>query len=270
MDLRTTSFTIFSLLVRPFSDRLRLGEGGLIIFNLAHSIASRAPVAAILIETLVSFLVLCVLYGYNDYVDAEKDLLNPKKDKDFIEMILSHRVLFKWLIILVNIATIAAAWVWLRWQTALCIVLLYVINLLYSLRVKSIPLADIVIVSLWGGLYVCISGVFHWQVALAAGLMVGIAHFFQIVTDHDTDSQNSVQTSAVAMRGWEASLLFILCAILTFVIYLNQLSPLFAVLGVLPFVFFISGRRVTFSWYASRVVFFVLWLGILSSMYAAV
>lgn len=270
MHSRVSIYTVFNLLVRPFSNRLRLGEGGLVIFNFVHSVASHAPLAAIFIETLISFLVLCVLYGYNDYIDAEKDLLNPKKNKAFIESILSHRILFKWLIITVNIATIAAAWVLLHWQTAVCIALLYIINLLYSLKVKSIPLADIVIVSLWGGLYICIAGTFHWQIALAAGLMVGIAHFFQIVTDHDTDSQNSVQTSAVALRGWEASLLFVLCTILSLVVYLNQAGPILASLGLLPFVFFVSGSRVTFSWYASRIIFFVLWISILRSIHASV
>jgi 4-hydroxybenzoate polyprenyltransferase len=262
--------TIFSLLIKPFSNRIRLGEGGLIVFNISHSIACHKSVKLVLIETIISFCVLCVLYGYNDYTDAEKDKLNPKKDINFINLVLDHRKLFFGLIIGVNLLTISAALLFLSKLTAIFLVILYVINFLYSKKVKSIPLADIIIVSIWGGLYVSLSGSFCWKIFLAAGMMVGIAHFFQIITDMDTDSQTLVRTSAVAFAGMENGLLFTLCLPLIFTIYLITQDLCLTAFGFAPFLFFVFSKKVTFSWYASRLIFLILWLVILNKVYAGI
>jgi|GEM_PF-1741597 len=260
--------TIISLLIRPFSNRVRLGEGGLIIFNIIHAVASQKSWTLISIETIISFLVLCVLYGYNDYTDAEKDKLNPKKDISFINLISENYRLFLILILVVKISTIIIAWLFLGWIIAACIAVLYVINFLYSRKVKSIPLADLIIVSVWGSLYVCISGTFRWEISIAAGLMVGIAHFFQILTDEDSDRKNLVHTTAVVFIGRENLLLFILCLPLVFVLYLITKDILLTGIGFLPFFLFLFTGRVSFSWYASRFVFFILWLVIMNKAYA--
>ena len=267
----TTFFpTTFNLLVRPFTNRIKLGEGGLLILNFTHSVASSKPYALIILETVISFWVLCVLYGYNDYTDVEKDKFNPKKDPDFIKLVSDNYTLFLNLIIAVQFLTISVAFIFLSWHTALYMVVLYAINFLYSHKVKSIPLADIVIVSFWGGLYICLSGYFRWEISLAAGLMVGIAHFFQVITDKDSDQKNSVSTSAVVLIGWENLLLFILCMALAFVVYLITNDVILAAIGFLPFMFYFLSKRVTLSWYMSRFLFFILWLLILKKVYAGI
>jgi 4-hydroxybenzoate polyprenyltransferase len=261
---------LFKLLVKPFTNRVKLGEGGLLLLNFTHSVACHRQYKLVMIETLLSFLVLCILYGYNDYTDAEKDKSNPKKDHAFINMILENHRLFVAFIITIQILTLAVAMVFLGRQIAVYIAILYGVNFLYSQRVKSMPLADIMIVSIWGGLYVCISGSFVWVICLAAGLMVGIAHFFQVVTDKDSDQKNNISTSAVVLAGWENLLLFTLCLALAAVLYVDTGDLIMTLISFLPFVFYFSDKRVTFSWYASRFVFFILWLLILKSVYGGI
>jgi hypothetical protein len=99
--------------------------------------------------------------------------------------------------------------------------------------------------------------------------MVGIAHFFQIITDKDSDRKNIIQTSAVAFMGKENLLLFMLCLPLVFVLYLITGDILLAGIGFMPFLLFLFSNKVTFSWYGSRFVFFILWLVIMNKVYAA-
>jgi 4-hydroxybenzoate polyprenyltransferase len=263
--------TIFKLLVKPLTNRIKLGEGGLLVLNVTHSVVSRKSFDLIILETFISFLVLCVLYGFNDYTDVEKDKLNPKKAPTFINLALENYHLFLVIIITVQLLTIALGLVFFSWKIAICLIILYAVNFVYSYRVKSIPLADIIIVSIWGGLYVCITGIFHWEISLAAGLMVGIAHFFQVITDKDSDEKSVVRTSAVVLSGWQNLLLFTLCFAFAMVLYFVTNLLWMIGIGFLPFFFYIlSGHRVAFSWNLSRFLFFILWLVILKKVYAGI
>jgi 4-hydroxybenzoate polyprenyltransferase len=245
---------------------MKLGEGGLVVFNIIHLIIAGNGIASIFIIGMVSLFVMCALYGFNDYNDAEEDKLNPKKDLQFIHLILSNKVLFFYIILSIQLSTILIFYLFQGWQIALFLVVLYLINYLYTQKLKSIPIVDIVIVCIWGGLYVCLVGDFTWELAANAGLMTGIAHFFQVVTDKDSDFKNNINTSAIFNGFWANSLLLMLCFLL-FSTSIFILNWKIALIAFLPFIVYIISKKVIVSWYISRFIFFILWLFMLLQIY---
>jgi 4-hydroxybenzoate polyprenyltransferase len=257
------------LLLRPFTNRLKLGEGGLVVFNILHSLVTQKNIQTKVAEALISLFVMSVLYGYNDYVDCEKDRLNPKKDQIFLTLICDNKRTFIFLIIFIQFLTLFCSWYFLGKLTALLLGILFFTNFLYSQKAKAIPAFDIAIVSLWGGLYVCLVGNFHWYIVLAAGLMTGIAHFFQVITDRSSDARNSINTSAVALQGFEAIILFLQCFLLGVVVYTAG-NSWYALFCTIPFFAYWFSRRVTFSWYVARVVFLILWITLMIETYGPI
>jgi 4-hydroxybenzoate polyprenyltransferase len=115
-----------------------LGEGGLVAFNLISALFSQKDALKIGIETLFSFWVMCVLYGFNDYKDVEKDSLNPKKEKGFIKVIVENKNLFFWLINGMYFLTISLSLFVFNRSTAFVLVALYIVNLLLSAPPKLV------------------------------------------------------------------------------------------------------------------------------------
>lgn len=262
--------TSLLLLIKPLTNRVKLGEGGLLVLNVIQLIPQGKPIPLFLLECALSFMVLCVLYGYNDYTDAEQDRKNPKKESSFVELILANRALFFYLILLVQATTIILFLMFKGWSIALCLMLLYTTNFLYSHKVKRIPIADILIVSVWGGLYLSLAGNFQWALLTVGGLMTGIAHFFQVHTDKDSDQLSNVTTSAVAFPAWDKWQLFVLCGFLAAGIYLMAGYWLLSLLSFLPFLFYIASRKIIVSWHLSRLTCFIIWLMILKGIYAGI
>ena len=256
------------LLIKPYTNRIKLGEGGLVVFNFTHALIAYNRWQQVIFETALSLLVMCVLYGYNDYIDAEKDKINPKKDTRFINLVLENQPFFAAVLIVVQILSIMLAVVFVSWFSAGALVVLYLLNYFYSKIAKAIPVLDIVTVALWGGLFVCLVSKFDWRIATAAAVMTGIAHFFQIVTDKDTDTQNKVVTSAVKFKEQANWALLLLCALLMFALWKVNGSFFLMAMGALPFAFFFLSKNVTLSWHVSRLSFFISWLIILKSLYA--
>lgn len=262
--------TSLLLLIKPLTNRVKLGEGGLLVLNVIQLIPQGKPIPLFLLECALSFLVLCVLYGYNDYTDAEHDRINPKKELSFVELILANRPLFYHLIVFVQLATIMLYFIFKGWQIAFCLVLLYLINFLYSKKVKQMPFADIVIVAVWGGLYLSLAAHFQWALIFVSAVMTGIAHFFQVHTDKDADTLNQVTTSAVAFPAWDKWQLLVLCSFLAAGVYLIAGYWLLSLLSFLPFLFYLVSRKIVVSWHLSRLTCFIIWLIILKGIYAGV
>ena len=84
----------FLLIFKPYTNRIKLGEGGLVVFNITHSLMAEEWSYKVLFSGILSFFVMCALYGFNDFKDAEEDMVNPKKDLGFIELILDNKGLF--------------------------------------------------------------------------------------------------------------------------------------------------------------------------------
>lgn len=269
MSLFTKTSVLLQLIFKPYTNRLKLGEGGLVVFNVVHAFASPITLAVALIQSAISLIVMCLLYGYNDYTDADADKLNPKKDLEFIEIILHHKKTYLYLIVLLQFITIVTCFLVLGWGIALCLAVLYGINFLYSTYIKSMPILDILIVCLWGGVYACLAGELKTGIALAAGLMTGIAHLFQVITDEKTDKENNINTSAVVLAQYKNLLLLFMCVLLALLIF-SFTHNWIAVAGFAPFLMFMFSKNVTFSWFGSRAVFLLLWMIILNAVYAII
>jgi 4-hydroxybenzoate polyprenyltransferase len=260
--------TGLGFIFKPYFNRVKLGEGGLVVFNLAHSIYAHAEVKPIVIETLISFVTMCALYGFNDYVDRMNDINNEKKDKSFVSSILVNTRLF----ILVNaglsILTLSAAYFFLDLTKVGVLVLLYAVNCFYSIKLKSVPVFDILIVMVWGGFFVLLVGKNFWMLALVAGVMTGMAHLFQMLTDKVSDEIANVKTSVVAMPGFEMMFLSMLSIGLGASLYFC-LGWWWALTCIIPILVYCISRRVTLSWHVSRFFFFMCWIALLNSYYGS-
>jgi len=258
--------TVFQFVFKPYFNRVKLGEGGLVIFNLFYSVFSQRNTQVVLTEVLLSFFVLCALYGFNDYNDRVADAKNKKKEIAFIASIIQHERLFFIVNTLLTILTIICAGFFLDHTKMVVVACLYIVNYAYSLKLKSIPFIDLVAVILWGALYVTISGKLQIMLALVVGVMTGIAHLFQIITDKVADGENNIQTTIVAMPSKEILFLSALCAMLGGL--LLAISNIWcAVSCIVPIVVYYVSNNVVFSWYVSRVYFFICWLVLLNLYY---
>jgi 4-hydroxybenzoate polyprenyltransferase len=260
--LRTVRF-----ILSPFINRLRHGEGGLVLFNALHS-ASAYPDdwQKVVAETGVALLALLTLYGFNDYVDRERDLTNAKKDQDFTRSIVEgHRHFIRVNLLLALIAIVLAFKV-SGYFFAGMLLLLLAVNAAYSLRLKSMPIFDLVAVVVWGGLFVSISGRPDPLLAMAAGLMTGIAHVFQMMTDRIADVQTGVRTTVVNRPGHALGALLLLSALLVITLFYLGIG-FWVLICVLPPVAFLLNRGVMLSWYVSRAGFLVLWVVSLIKVY---
>ena len=130
------------------------------------------------------------------------------------------------------------------------------------------PVVDIIIVGIWGGLYVMISGNFQWSLIFIVGIMTGIAHLFQMMTDKVSDGDNNIKTTIVALPGSGLLFLSALCVALGSLLFIT-LNIWWAVSGLLPVFIYALSRRVTLSWHVSRVYFFICWLALLTLFYGS-
>lgn len=217
-------------------------------------------------ETGVALLALLTLYGFNDYVDRDRDLNNAKKDKVFTQSIVDAHAYFLKLNILLALVTITLSMLVSGPFHVGVLLLLLAVNAAYSLRLKSMPIFDLVAVVLWGGLFVSISGQPNQLLALAAGLMTGIAHVFQMMTDRTADMQTGVRTTVVNRPGHALGALLMLSSLLVFTLFYLDIG-LWALICLLPPAAFLLDRGIMLSWYVSRAGFLVLWVVSLISVY---
>lgn len=257
---------IIRFIFYPFTGRIRLGEGGLLIFNASHAWSATHDAASAVFQSLLSLIVLCALYGFNDYVDREADLKNPKKNAQFSREILEQAPLFLAVNLLLSAAALLCCYLYLGFSHALALFGLFAVNISYSLKLKAQPVADILIVFAWGAFYILIAGKQHVHLAATVGVMTAIAHVFQMLTDKETDAKNKLNTSVLFFKNSEKSLVLLLFAVLgVFLFY--QTNLLTAASVVLPVFLFLLTRNVTFSWYLSRFYFFAIWVVMLHRCY---
>jgi len=258
---------IFDFIFKPYFNRVKKGEGGLVVFGVTHSIVSQHGLAAILAESLLCFFTLCVLYGFNDYKDRYHDLSNPKKEQKFVRSIIQHQQRFLLLNTLAAFSTIALALYIFGPEKFYIITALYLVNYSYSLRLKTVPVMDLFIVGLWGGLLGMLGGQFNLYLFLIVGVMTAIAHLFQIITDKKSDQENALTTTVVAISGSETASIIIICALLTATLFLYTES-IWSLGGFIPAIAYFLIKRISLGWHISRFYFFVCWIYLLTYTYA--
>lgn len=180
-------------LTAPLHNRLRRGEGGLLLVNASLALKGY-PIGEAFGLAVISLICLLALYLFNDVVDARADQHNPKKDRFLADSYAHNRRTFLgvWLVT-TGLAIGAAAWFDTR--AAVAVVAVSLINVAYSLVCKRVPLLDVAWVGLWGAAYASIvTEAPAWMIAV--GAMTSVCHIYQIVEDRVADTHTGIATSA--------------------------------------------------------------------------
>jgi 4-hydroxybenzoate polyprenyltransferase len=178
----------------PIAGRWREGEGLLAAVNACYILLSRS--ASPLEDCLLSLLTLASLYAFNDFIDAEHDLGNPRKDQALARLFLEDRNGFVAALASLQFALIAEAFRLHGPAGARAAAGLFVINAIYSLALKGVPFLDVLCAAAWGGAYSMVAGA-PTSLACIIGVATAICHCFQMDCDRGADRVNGVLTAAV-------------------------------------------------------------------------
>ncbi len=260
---------LLQLLLYPLLLRIRLGEGGIVLFNVTHTWFATKSGLQTFIVAILSTVVLCTLYGFNDYIDRKRDMLNPKKNKSFVALVNQHHNIFLLLNVVLSTTLLIAFYNIYSANHAKYVLLLITVNAVYSLSIKKIPFADIVIVAFWGSAITLCVPVANIELSVIAGIMTGIAHVYQMLSDKDTDQQTSVSTAIVRYPNTASTQIFLLCFILATSLYYTLGNKLIAASAVLPLFFYFMLKQHEVAWHLSRIYFATIWLMLLYSVYGS-
>lgn len=241
-------------------------EGALLVINFSLLFLLPHPNDLRVAGVLTSTLVLAQLYGFNDVFDAPGDLHDPDKPRAIVEAICRKRTFFMsasvvWAIILVCISIL--------WHPAIALAVgaMLITNALYSVLFKGIPILDVIVVILWGGLFPYVSGApVSPRLAFTVGVMTGVSHVWQTMRDKTADEQRRIRTIAVFSHRWSVFIVFLLCLQLAGILFYSLpgvRSYLLAASAFLPLFFYFTFRSIRIVWLLSKILFSILWLALL-------
>ena len=236
--------------------RLKLGEGGL-LGMVAWLVAweSRDIVVTVLVTGLLALL-LTSLYLFNDVCDRIVDAHNPKKTAAHRRPLLEQPRTFALLAVGLHLGVAGAAWYALGSWAAGSTLLLLLLNPLYSLWVKRIPVLDVFTVGVMGGALVGL-GTDALDLLLLAATMTAISHAFQTRVDERADRAVGIASSAVAAhRNWIWLALAVAYGCTVFV----RLGALAAASAALPFLLLRLAHDANPAWMLARVYFGAVWI----------
>lgn len=247
--------------------KIMRSEGALLAVNLMVLVKSGSRNFYFLgAGFIISLLMLAQLYGFNDAWDAPRDMNDPDKPREIAGIILARRGAFLlasalWAVLLSGVA-------YLCLPAALYAVLAMIsVNTVYSILLKGIPLLDVLTVILWGA---CFPGLTGFPLApellLAAGLMTGISHVWQTLRDKTADKAQRVRTIAVFSENFSVITVFFLCCVLMLIVAAradNLGGELLVVLCAAPLLIYSLVPGIRKVWFLSKLVFAVLWAGLL-------
>ncbi len=247
--------------------RVRRHEAGNLIATASLLIARGAGVADLALRVGFAALLNLLAYLLNDLCDVDADLAAGTKDRRKTEFLRDHRgaalaVLAALFLVLLGVAL---------WHSALLVVALVASVAIvgaYSLRLKSVPVVDLVLAAA-GGFSMTLVGVrradLRTSLLLAGflGLVSACFQAIQVTRDRPADLAAGLRTSAVALgpRGivWAFRLLALATAAYG-VLALGRFAPLVVVAAVLlP----LDEARATRSWDLARLLFGLAWIGLL-------
>jgi 4-hydroxybenzoate polyprenyltransferase len=241
--------------------RVRRGEGALLAVNLSLIAYQAAGPARAMAQVLVSALAIGAMYAFNDLYDAPTDWNNPKKDRALIAAYVEHRGAGVLATFVLKLLTLAIALATLGPTAAAAVAGVMIVNVVYSMALKGIPVADVAWVWLWGALYAAIVGASATLIVLV-GLMTAICHLFQALDDRVPDAANGIRTTAVRSPVLARNVLIVLSLLLLVTLGL-PLGAVGALTAFIPLaVFFAVGNAGT-AWVLTKVYFGVMWLYLL-------
>lgn len=250
-------------LVLPLVRRFQVAEGMLLAVNASLIFVQRTRGERAVALAAHSLAVLGLMYALNDWWDARRDLINPRKDQALARDLSAHRGTFLAMLLLGHAAAIASA-LCFGPQVALITAGVFAANVAYTALFKGIPVVDVALVGLWGALYTSLVG--PSSVVIAVGAMTAASHVFQAMGDRSADLQAGVTTIA-ASRALALCVLLGCCLVLAF--GLRPLIGALALVGFAPFLAAMLIRRSLLAWMASKAVFGLAWLMVLWHMYGS-
>ena len=241
--------------------RIRRGEGALLAVNLSLIVHQSASLSRIVAQTVVSVLAIGAMYAFNDLYDAPCDWNNPKKDRALIKLYVEHRRAGILAAFVLQVVTLFIAFMALGSVAGGAVLAVMIVNLLYSIVFKGVPVADVAWVWLWGTLYASIVGG-PLRLLVLVGLMTAVCHLFQALDDRVPDAANGIRTTAVRSPVLAGTVLTLLCLAL-FVALRAPLGPVAALSALTPLLLFLTVRRPGTAWVLTKIYFGVMWLCVL-------
>lgn len=265
----STASTLLDLMwagVASTLHRVRRGEGALLAINLSLIAQYGLDRTGALCEVLVSALAIGLMYAFNDLFDAPGDLNNPKKDRTLIATYLQHRDVALVAIAALSAGTVSLAAVFLGGRATAAVTAVMVVNVVYSIRLKGVPVVDVAWCGLWGALYAAIvTG--SPSLLVLVGLMTAVCHLYQALGDRVTDAMNAVVTTAVRSSRLSHSVLFGL-SVLLFVALRPPLGAAWALTALIPSALLLACRDAHTGWLLTKVYFGIVWLQVLERVHA--
>jgi 4-hydroxybenzoate polyprenyltransferase len=243
--------------------RLRLGEGALLAINLSLIVVHGASLPRMLAPALVSVLVLGLMYAFNDFYDAPSDAHNPKKDRVLIATYLAHRRESGGVIIALTLLAPALAWALVGLPAAGAVAGVLLVNVVYSTRLKGVPVIDVGWCGLWGALYAAIVGA-PLSVLLVVGLMTAVCHLYQTLDDRVADAASGITTTAVRSVVLSRGVLVTLAVLLGLALR-APLGPVWSLSALTPLALMVVAGTPRTGWLLTKAYFGVLWLFLLGS-----
>lgn len=240
-------------------NRARRGEGALLAVNA--SLAVTLPGSAIG-GLLASVVTLALMYAFNDLYDARMDVNNPKKDKRLIQIYLEHERVAFGILLALKLLTIAVSWRGLSGMQTVAVAVVLVVNVIYSVFLKSTPVIDVIWCGVWGMAYAAIVSVEPTLLSVV-GLMTAICHLFQTLDDRVADAANAIITTAVRSPALSRNVLIGLTGVLTAVL-VGPFGILLAASAFAPLVIYFLEPEARIGWLITKAYFAVMWLGLLS------
>lgn len=247
--------------------RLRRLEMANLAGAVSVMVALRLPVSDMLVRTLFALVLNLLAYLTNDYCDVERDLRAGRAEEK-TRFLAEHRgaALGVQIGLAVLLAGIALAW---SPGLLLAAVLGEGLCYLYSAKLKRVAFADVLVMAVCGGAMALVAVPLDRTLGLLLvtelGLFSGAFELIQVLRDREEDEANGVVTTAVRLgerttlallRAW-----MILTAAFATLVLQRFAGPLLALAVLVPYG--PSGAKT--YWNRVRVVFGVVWLGIVAS-----
>src|SRR5437867_8316745 len=230
--------------------RIRRGEGALLAVNLSLIVHQSASLSRSVAQAVVSVLAIGAMYAFNDLYDAPRDWNNPKKDRALIELYVEHRRAGILAAFVLQVVTLFIAFMALGSVAGGAVLAVMIVNLLYSIVFKGVPVADVAWVWLWGTLYASIVGG-PLRLLVLVGLMTAVCHLFQALDDRVPDAANGIRTTAVRSPTLARNVLLVL-SLLLFAALHAPLGALLALTAFTPLALYFMIDRAGTAWLLTK------------------
>lgn len=250
--------------------RLRKLEMANLVAAVAIMVTLRLPLPDILIRTVFAALLNLLAYLNNDYCDIDRDLASGRESEK-TRFLAGHRATARRAqLALVTLLSVLA----LAYRPELLVAVLAGggICWAYSARLKEIPYADILAMTVWGVAMTLVAFPFDdpvgWALVCQLGLFSSVFETIQVLRDHDDDRADDVTTTAVRLGPvrtlWLARAFMVVAAAYGILMLHRFLAVLMLAAPLVPF----TPADVERYWTRVRLIFGLTWLAILAWIFA--